>query len=194
MAPGKTTTSRGEARTTGSTDVESVLAALAATPKAIARLARGRPDALLHRPPGPDAWSARDVVAHLRACADVWGRSIHRMLAETDPTIRYVSPRGWIRKTDFLEQTFPDSLRAFTSDRASLLKTLRTLGARDWARGATFTGTTAGREATVYSYALRIADHELGHVDQIRRALGDQAGVRFPAASARTRPPAASGK
>lgn len=172
MSPRNARTSRTPAPTAGATEIAEALAALTATPKAIARLARGRPDALLHRPPGPDAWSARDVVAHLRACADVWGRCIHRMLAETHPTIRYVSPRGWIRKTDFLEQTFHDSLRTFTSDRAALLEALRALGTPDWSRGATFTGTTAGREATVYSYARRIADHELGHVDQIRRALG----------------------
>jgi hypothetical protein len=79
-------------------------------------------------------------VAHLRACADVWGGSIDRMVAEEHPTIRYVSPRSWIRKTD--------------------LSRLDTPG---WSRRTTFTGITLGREATVLSYATRIADHEVLH-------------------------------
>jgi hypothetical protein len=94
------------------------------------------------------------------------------MLTEDCPTIRYVSPRGWIRKTDYLDQTFRDSLREVSRARTELLDTLRALDKRGWSRGATFTGTTAGREATVHVYAKRMADHEIRHLDQIRRALG----------------------
>lgn len=93
------------------------------------------------------------------------------MLAEDHPTIRYVSPRGWIKKTDFLQQTFRESLKAFSQERAALLKTLGRLAGDEWSRGATFTGTTLGRNATVLSYATRIADHERKHLDQIRRTL-----------------------
>jgi hypothetical protein len=93
------------------------------------------------------------------------------MLAEDTPTIAYRSPRGWIKKTDFLSHTFRDSLKAFTRDRVALLNSLEKLNAREWARGATFTGTTLGRNATVLEYAKRIADHEVRHMDQIRRTL-----------------------
>src|SRR5262245_36139133 len=150
-------------RTTES-EIQPVLTTLSQTPNAIARIARGCSVRQLHRKPGPDAWSAREIVAHLRACADVWGRSIERMVAEDHPTIRYVSPRGWIRKTDYLEQSFRESLRAFSDHRAALVGTLRELGAIDWSRRATFTGTTLGRHATVLSYARRIADHEVQHL------------------------------
>jgi DinB family protein len=111
-------------------------------------------------------------VAHLRACAAVWGRSIERMLAEDHPTIRYVSPRGWIKKTDYRQQKFQDSLSAFGQDRVKLVKTLGELDAIGWSRGATFTGTTQGREATVLTYAKRIADHEAQHLGQLQRTLG----------------------
>jgi hypothetical protein len=141
-------------------------------PKRMARIVRGRNDRELHRKPAPDAWSARDIVAHLRACAEVWGRSIDRMMTEDHPTIRYVSPRSWIRRTDYLEQSFRDSLRAFSKARAGLVETLSALDASGWSRRATFSGTTLGRDATVLSYARRIADHEVGHVDQLRRTLG----------------------
>lgn len=148
-----------------------ILLTLSATPKEIARIARGRSEAALHRPPAPDAWSARDIVAHLRACAEVWGRSIDRMMAEEHPTIRYVSPRGWIKRTDYLNQDFAESLRAFAGMRRGLIAALDGLDAAGWSRRATFTGTTQGRDAPVFSYAKRMADHEVLHLGQLRRTL-----------------------
>jgi hypothetical protein len=158
----------GEAKS----EIEATLKTLADTPGQIARIARGCSFQQLQRKPSPDAWSARDIVAHLRACAEVWGRSIARMITEDHPTIRYVSPRSWIKKTDYLDQGFAESLRQFSEGRACLLHTLGALKADAWSRGAAFTGTTLGREATVLSYAKRIAEHESGHVDQLRRTLG----------------------
>lgn len=60
-----------------SKEPESALALtmLASTPRQIARIARGHDDRWLHRQPAAEAWSARDIVAHLRACAEVGGRS-----------------------------------------------------------------------------------------------------------------------
>lgn len=148
------------------------LKTLSDTPKQIARIARRCNDRRLHRKPAPDAWSARDIVAHLRACAEVWGRSIDRMITEDHPTIRHVSPRGWIKRTDYLEQSFRDSLQEFSRARSSLVATLTVLDANGWSRRATFTGTTLGRDATVLSLARRIADHEVRHLGQLRRTLG----------------------
>jgi hypothetical protein len=141
-------------------------------PREIARVVRGRVDKQLCRQPAPDAWSARDILAHLRACAEVWGRSIDRMLTEDHPTIRYVSPRGWIKKTNYLQQSFDELLRDFSQERGALVQTLGALDRAGWARGATFTGTTLGRAGTVLGYARRIADHEMHHLDQFRRTLG----------------------
>lgn len=132
-------------------------------PARIARVARGLDARALRRKPTPDAWSGQEIVAHLRACATVWGGSIERMLAEDHPTIRYVSPRGWIRKTDYLDRDFGESLSAFARDRKRLVAMLRALDRRGWSRGATFTGTTLGRDGTVLSYVQRIGDHELSH-------------------------------
>ena len=166
------TGARPQPRATASgADIQSLLATLAGTPNEIARIARGRTASQLHRRPLPDAWSAHEILAHLRACAEVWGRSIGRMLEEDRPTIRYVSPRGWIRKTDYLQVGFHDSLAAFSRQRAALIATLEGLAAVDWSRGASFTATTLGREGTVLTYAERIARHELTHLDQLRRTL-----------------------
>ena len=76
-----------------------MLTLLSATPASIAQMTKSLSEERLLRRPDVDAWSAQEIVAHLRACAEVWGRSIDRMVAEDHPTIRYVSPRGWIKKT-----------------------------------------------------------------------------------------------
>jgi hypothetical protein len=157
--------------TSEESEIQTVLMVLSEMPQQIARIARGRSLQQLHRTPDANAWSAREIVAHLRACADVWGSSIDRMLAEDHPTIRYVSPRSWIRKTDYLQLSFRESLRAFAHRRAKLVETLNRLDASDWSRGAIFTRGNTGHEATVLDFAGRIADHEVRHLDQLHRTV-----------------------
>ena len=79
----------------------------------------------------------------------MWGHSIERMLTEDHPTIRYVSPRGWIKRTGYLQQSFRESLGDFSQRRVKLIKALSELDPLDWSRRATFTATTLGRSATV---------------------------------------------
>ena len=154
-----------------SAQIEQVLALLAATPQRLAVLTSGRDLVQLHIAPDQDTWSIQAILAHLRSCADVWGKGILAMTTQDNPTLRHVSPRTWIRKTNYLEQAFDSSFAAFAKQRADLLVTLNGLTATDWARAATFTGTVRGRNQTVFSYALRIADHERQHLEQIENIL-----------------------
>jgi hypothetical protein len=145
---------------------------LGQTPRRIASITRGVSQSELRRRPKADSWSAAEVLAHLKACADVWGKSIMLMISVENPRLRYVSPRSWIRKTEYLTQDFLHLLGGFRTQRGALLKALRALAASAWSRGATFSGTTKGQTETVLGYALRIAEHEAGHIGQIERALG----------------------
>jgi hypothetical protein len=101
---------------------EQLLAALTEGPPRIAEYTAGFTKAQLHAEPGPGKWSANAVLAHLRSCADVWGDCIARILDEDKPTFRAVNPRTWITKTDYPEQEFQSSLRAFTTQRTALLR------------------------------------------------------------------------
>src|SRR4051795_5263604 len=80
----------------------------------------GLTDAGLHSRPSADAWSANEILAHLRACADVWGGSITAMIERDHPTLRYVSPRTWIRRTQYTDLPFDASLQAFAAQRVTL--------------------------------------------------------------------------
>jgi hypothetical protein len=72
-------------------EIGKVLKLLAKTPRRIASMSKGVENARLHFRPGEKVWSANDVLAHLRSCADVWGKSITAMLAQDHPTLRYLS-------------------------------------------------------------------------------------------------------
>ena len=89
--------------------MQQVLIRLAETPTRTAALTTGLLPAELLATPGPDEWSANDVLAHLRACSDVWGGHIAAILSEDMPTRRGVNPRTWIEKTDYLELEFQPS-------------------------------------------------------------------------------------
>jgi hypothetical protein len=150
---------------------EQVLSLLAATPPRLEALAAGLAPVHLQTAPNHDEWSANDVLAHLRACADVWGACIATIIAEERPTLRAVNPRTWITQTDYRELEFRPSLRAFAAQRAELLAVLEPLPAKGWSRAATVTGAGKALERTVLFYARWLAEHERPHVKQVARLV-----------------------
>ncbi len=151
--------------------VEQILTVLAESPPRIAALAAGLVPARLCTTPNPDEWSANDVLAHLRACADMWGNCIAVIIAEDKPTIRAVNPTTWINKTDYREQEFQPSLHAFTTQRTDLLTVLEPLVPVDWSHAATVTGAGKPLVRTVLFYVQWLASHERPHLKQIERIV-----------------------
>lgn len=146
---------------------EQILTMLAAGPSRIADLTKGLAPAQLVAFPAPGEWSARDVLGHLRACADMWGRSIRMILNEDKPTFKAVNPTNWIKQTNYLEMEFQPSLQAFTQQRIELLNLLESLATEDWYRTAMATGAGKPLERTVHTYAQWLANHEQAHYRQI---------------------------
>jgi hypothetical protein len=151
--------------------IEQVLALLEETPARIAAVTSVLTEAQLHRSPERGEWSANEVLAHVRACADVRGEPIRTIVAQDHSTFRAVNPLTWIKKTDYLELEFRQSFKAFAKQRADLLALLKPLPRRGWSRGATVTGAGAPLERTVLFYAEWVARHERPHVKQIERIV-----------------------
>ncbi|HEU4746783.1 MAG TPA: DinB family protein [Anaerolineales bacterium] len=156
----------------GLLNVEQILTALAEGPSRIAEHTVSLTRAQLHGAPSPGEWSANEVLAHLRSCADVWGECIATILHQDKPTIRAVNPRTWIERTDYPEQEFRSSLQVFSAQRTALLRVLEALSPEAWSRSATVTGAGKVLERTVYSYADWMAEHERPHLKQIKRIAG----------------------
>ena len=149
--------------------IEQNLTMLAATPSHLADLTEGLTPAQLLTAPEPGEWSARDVLAHLRACSDMWGKYIVLILGEDHPTFKAVNPTTWIKQTNYREQKFGPSLQAFTAQRIELLAILKPLPPEAWSRTATVTGAGKPRERSVRTYAQWLANHERSHFKQLER-------------------------
>ncbi len=157
--------------------IEEILTILKETPPRLAKLTAGLTSAQLHNPPSVGEWSANEVLAHLRACSDVWGdHYMMTILAQDNPTIKAMNPRAWIKTTDYLELEFQTSLRAFTKQRKKLLSVLEPLRAKDWTRTNTLIGAGKRLQQMLISHADGLARHERSHLKQIERTLNTLRG------------------
>jgi hypothetical protein len=151
--------------------VEKIVPLLASAPGYIEGLTDGLTEDQLHAAPAVGEWSANEVLAHLRSCADVWGQCIITILHDDKPAIRATNPRTWIQSTDYLEQKFKPSLKAYAAQRKELLSILEHLKPNAWSRSATVTGAGKPLTRSVHTYADSIAIHERPHLKQIKRIV-----------------------
>ena len=154
------------------TETKRVIELLKQGPTRIKKAASGVQTAQLDVRTDEEPWSISDILIHLRACSDVWGETIMKMLTEDNPAQRYKSPRGFMKKPKYQNQEFTDALGAYTQERKKLVKELLNLDESGWSRPGTYTGTTPRhRDQTVLSLAQRMVDHEQPHLDQIETLL-----------------------
>lgn len=146
-------------------NIQNILETLANIPRRLTAISANVDESRLRLKPEPSAWSPVEVLAHLRACADVWGASIEAMLAEEEPTLPFIHPRQWVKRTDYPQLDFAVSLKAFIHQRKALLKILNSLTFEQWERGAQI----QRRRHTVFTQARRIAKHESEHCGQVER-------------------------
>jgi len=150
--------------------VDEIMGILPETPRRVSALIDGLTAAELRAAPEPDAWSINDVLAHLRACHDVLGGSLLRIVIEDHPAFKGVNPRSWIRKTDYPDWEFARAFKAFKKQRAELLAVVRPLPLDAWERTATVTGMVGETyERTARYYGAWMAGHERAHWKHIER-------------------------
>jgi hypothetical protein len=147
--------------------IDEIMAILPETPSRIAELTAGLTPAQLRTPPEPDAWSISDVLAHLRAADDVLAGNILRIIAEDHPAWRRVSPRAWMRKTDYPSWEFEPALTAFLERRHALLASIDRLPAEAWERTAIVNEFGSDVERTALFFGDWLAGHERVHLTQI---------------------------
>jgi hypothetical protein len=150
---------------------ERVVALLGETPQRIAELTARLSAEQLRAAPGPGEWSATDVLAHLRACADVWGQCVATIITEDQATLRAVNPLTWIERTDYRDLGFRPSFRSYFAQRADLLQLLEPLSPEGWLRTATVTGAGRALTRTVLFYGQWLAGHERTHVKQFAQIV-----------------------
>ena len=117
-------------------------------------------------------WSVNDQLAHLRACHDVLGGNMLRIVREDHPAWKGMAPRAWQKQTDYFEWKFAAAFEAFRAQRAELLEVLEPLPPEAWGRTASVSA-PPGRvwENSVLYYGDWMARHERGHLKHIERVL-----------------------
>jgi hypothetical protein len=146
--------------------------------EAIARYARGPeqiraalarvPEKARQWRPGPDRWSAHEVVVH---CADSEANSALRLrylLAEKAPVIVGYDQEAWARVFDYHSEPLEPALAAVEAARGRTVPLLRRLTDADWAKEGRHT--ESGRY-TVEEWLSIYAAHLEGHAAQIERNL-----------------------
>ena len=148
-------------------EIEKYLRILSETPQQIAQAAKGLEEARLQFKSDRKSWSANDILAHLRSCADLWTHSIYTMLAENNPVFSDINERKWAKVTRYDELLFAESFQAFSLQRMNLLRVLKALQFESWERSAII----FERKHTVFTQTRRMAKHEQEHVQQIEDLL-----------------------
>jgi len=149
------------------TEVENYLKLLEETPRRIRTLSKGIDGACLQFRLDNKTWSANDILAHLRSCADLWTFSIYAMLAENVPVLPDINERKWAKATRYAEISFQESFQAFSIQRENLLHVLKDLPFESWERSAII----FERKHTIFTQIRRMTKHENEHCGQIESLL-----------------------
>jgi hypothetical protein len=151
------------------TPVADRLARLERTPSDLARLMRGQGDPALSRRPAPDAWSARDVVCHLRDVEEHLSGWVTFILAMEEPVlVEADTATRWAEDRQYARHHAGAAWDAFGRRRDETLALFGALTPAQWERG----GHHRSRGRMTIDHLLSLmAWHDDNHLDQLRRAL-----------------------
>lgn len=150
-------------------EIKRYLQTLLDTPQLLTTWTQGLDEAQLKTPPAPKEWSLVEILAHLRACADVWTYSIYAMLMLDKPTLTHIHPRDWMKFQGYTTLSFAENFLAYSVGRDNLVRILEPLSMDQWERSCTFIG--RHNTFTVFGETMRMALHELDHRQQIKAML-----------------------
>jgi uncharacterized damage-inducible protein DinB len=150
------------------TDVSSVIEALARAPRIVVPLVREMPASMLKRRPAPGKWSAHEHACHLAVVHRLFLDRLDYMLATPAPVITPYDPGRDDPDDALLSLDLEESLQRYADDRARLVSRLRELSDADWQR------TAEHGEYSHYSVFImfrHLALHDFFHAYRIEEVL-----------------------
>jgi uncharacterized damage-inducible protein DinB len=157
------------ARILSNSEGQDGLAVLAQTPGRLKVLLDSTPPEKWRRRPGPDRWSAGEVLAHLADVEIVSGWRIRSILASDGTPLQAFDQNAWAEAFKYAEVEPVESLRTFTAARASLLSLLDRV---DPSR-LTHHGMHAERGRETIAHLIQLnAGHDINHLKQIEALIG----------------------
>jgi hypothetical protein len=148
----------------------SLVEELRRTPARLRELMAGLPPEKEAHKPGPDAFSARENVHHLRDIeAEGYGVRLLRMLGEASPLLKDLDGCALARDRDYNAIPSGPALEEFVLLRAANVERLQRLEPEDLDRAGTWENVgsvTLGRVLEMWR------DHDRGHLDEIAWLAG----------------------
>ena len=131
--------------------------------------------------PGPGAWSAAELVAHLLDADLVIADRIKRVIAEDEPTLQAFDENAWLSRLKSHEMPVDEAASLFAAHRHWMTRVLRQCGEGDFARAGLHS--EAGRKtlAELVATAVGHLDHHLRFLYAKRANLGVAIPPRYTA-------------
>lgn len=122
--------------------------------------------------PAPEAWSATEILCHLRDIEDFYMGRMRLMLVNDHPTLVVLDPDRWARERQYQRNDAQEALATFRAARAETLGFLCRLTPDEWDRTANHPLLGV---ITVRRIVHSMAKHDQVHLAQLERALAGQA-------------------
>jgi len=139
---------------------------LATSPVRAKELCADTPIALIEQAPEPDEWPAAQIVGHMYDVDIVYGFRWRLVVTETNPVYPGYDEALW---SPLARLPFWQTLDAWTGLRASNVALLRAIPRQDWRQRTGRHGEQGVETMEVMIY--KVAGHDIGHLNQIYRAL-----------------------
>jgi len=154
---------------------EQRLERMARTAHELEQAVKGQDDAALSRRPDPNNWSAKECICHLRDTEEFFFSRIEQLTVMNEPTLftwTGLSPDRWSEERQYLRHDVGKAIGHFRQRREETLAFLRKLTPDQWQCAGVHP--KRGR-VTVDGIVALMAEHDNGHLDQLRRALAGRA-------------------
>jgi DinB family protein len=168
--------------------LEKRLGRLARTADDVEAALRGRDDVALSHRFAPGAWSAKEIVCHLRDIEELCMLRYHAMLSMDEPRMFVVGvdasdpvawglvggapypvdAERWATERQYLRSDTAEALAAFRRRRSEAVGLLRALTPSQWQRGGLV---PTGKRVSIAEFVAGSAAHDDNHLEQLGRAL-----------------------
>jgi len=151
--------------------VEEMMAQMEKTPDEFVALIRGQNEAILAKRPDGKNWAAKEIICHMRDTDELFMSRFQAILTIDEPKFSPADADRWAEDRQYLRNDVQEALAAFRRRRGENLKILRGLKPEQWERAGIHA--TRGRE-TLRNWVTLMANHDINHLDQLKRALAGQ--------------------
>ncbi|HWW14753.1 MAG TPA: DinB family protein [Candidatus Dormibacteraeota bacterium] len=158
-------------RITGYAEGKQPLGVQAATAKKLDRLIKGVPASRLRKCPAPGKWSVNEIAAHLADVEIVVGFRMRLILGAPGTPIAAFDQDSWVTSGHYEKRDPRKSVEQFRVAREANLALLKSLTPEQWQHYGMHS--ERGQESIEHIVRL-LAGHDLNHLQQIERILGDR--------------------